>query len=144
MGFDSLAFRMRDVEIGWLAGIIDGEGSISLDPRNGTRMPRLSVPSTDIEILRKCVEITGTGNITKRNSRNSKHKETWQWRTSGSRKTIAILKQISKYLQCPKKAKRAFFLIENIDRLCKIGGSYTTEELQLRTNLWNEFYSLGI
>lgn len=135
--------QMNDIEIGWLAGIIDGEGSVSLDPRNDSRYPRISVPSTDMAILEKCKRITKVGSITPRHSRRSpKHSPTWQWRISGSRQVVEVLKQIQEHLACPKKKARAQFLILHLNDLCKIGGNYSPAELKKRAELQRAFFQL--
>jgi len=145
MRFDSDIFlkMATDIEIGWLAGIIDGEGSVSMDPRNGSRYPRISVPSTDIAILEKCQKITGYGSITPRHSRRSiKHSPTWQWRISGSRQVLDVLCLLHEHLTCPRKKARASFIIRHIDELCKIGGNYSLKELERRKELQTAFFDL--
>ena len=46
---------MRDVDIGYLAGIIEGEGSIYFCTK--LKRPRIRISNTNIEILNKCIQI---------------------------------------------------------------------------------------
>lgn len=50
-------------EIGWLAGIIDGEGTISLGKSKGCPWPRMTIPSTTPEIVKKSSEILSSMGI---------------------------------------------------------------------------------
>ncbi len=45
---------MTDIESAYLAGIIDGEGTITLTKDGEFRYPAVSVASTTIEILEWC------------------------------------------------------------------------------------------
>lgn len=47
---------MRTADLGHVAGIVDGEGSIDL--RNG-RYPRLQINMTDRDVLKRCQAIVG-------------------------------------------------------------------------------------
>jgi hypothetical protein len=59
-----------DYELGWLSGIIDGEGNLGLfkETRKNfkagvTYKPRLNISNTDINIINKCRDIIGYGSI---------------------------------------------------------------------------------
>jgi len=67
---------MELLEASYLAGIIDGEGTITLTKLHSkeNRRPIISIASTDIELLEYIKSIIG-GNITKkRNYSPTKHK----------------------------------------------------------------------
>jgi hypothetical protein len=74
---------LTDVELGWLAGIIDGEGYITLRLSGHTKHhPQINVTSTCLELLETLKEITATGSIVKRRTPlNPKHSQAWQWAT---------------------------------------------------------------
>jgi hypothetical protein len=123
---------MNDIELGWFVGIIDGEGSIQLDKRNKySRQPVLSVASTDIEILNECKRITGAGCIVQKPSKNTKHKLSYTWRMVGAKQILKLLTKMLPYLKCPKKARRAKFLIDNYTSVTSINGNYT-DEMKIR------------
>lgn len=68
---------MTDVEKAYIAGIIDGEGSIMLQTfhKNQLPAPCISITSTTIELLEWIKTKIDTGTITRKNNYNKeKHK----------------------------------------------------------------------
>lgn len=79
----------EDIELGWMAGMIDGDGTISLHkdrPRRPTRpskrgfkwRPILGVDNTSKEALEHFAEVTGMGNITPVKSREATCKDKYR------------------------------------------------------------------
>jgi hypothetical protein len=52
---------MNDIDLGWLAGIFEGEGCIYITQDGRTL--RLTIPSTDLETVEKVKRLTGIGTI---------------------------------------------------------------------------------
>ena len=50
-----------DVELAWFAGLFEGEGTVTWDKRYHTM--RLSVGSTDLDVLERVQQATGVGTI---------------------------------------------------------------------------------
>lgn len=50
---------MRMVDLGYVAGLLDGEGCLSSD----RTFPRVRIGMTDLDALERCREITGLGTI---------------------------------------------------------------------------------
>jgi hypothetical protein len=91
---------MNKTERAWLAGIIDGEGSISIsDHRKKGRWFRLDldVGMTHRETIYRIQTLTGRGNIDLREPKKEEHSQCWIWRVSGP-DAQAILKEIKPYL----------------------------------------------
>ena len=70
-------------EIGWAAGILEGEGSM----RHTTASPRVDVVNTDLWVLEKFMRIVGCGKIEPRNDRIDlekypNRKLVYYWRTT--------------------------------------------------------------
>ena len=81
---------LTERDIGWFQGIVDGEGclTIHVDRRIsktlGTRLnyhPELVVCNTKYEVVKRCKEITGIGNIYSRD-RPQPSKKIYQWSVS--------------------------------------------------------------
>ncbi len=51
---------MNDLELGWVAGLFEGEGCISI---TGERIVRLSVPSVDPDIIERLHGLVGIGAV---------------------------------------------------------------------------------
>lgn len=60
---------MTQLEIGWVAGIIEGEGSFAVRSKtnpttgNTSRSGQIQVAMTDPDILRRLAEVTGVGHV---------------------------------------------------------------------------------
>lgn len=100
---------MNKIDLGWVAGIVDGEGSIVLMP--GYRAPRVTVVSTDIEIL-KTLKILVGGYIYPRKDKRKHTFQAWMW-VVNSRFALDLLKEIAPYLRVPMKRARAECLLKN-------------------------------
>lgn len=92
---------MTDLEKGYLAAIIDGEGTVTLTKDSSFRYPTIEVSSTTLEIVEYLKDHFG-GVISKKNERNPKWKQAYVWKVE-RRKAIALLKEIVSYLHEPKK-----------------------------------------
>lgn len=70
---------MNKVESAYIAGIIDGEGSITLTRihRNEFRRPCITISSTDKELLLYVQSLTNGDIINKKNYNPSKHKDSY-------------------------------------------------------------------
>ena len=97
--------NMTNEQIAYLAGIIDGEGTISVSRKKDKTMKRkmslrpfLSVANTNLELIQWMYEITGLGQMSKlRISKNIKHTPFKRW-TVWTRQAEQIVKLILPYL----------------------------------------------
>ena len=64
---------MTDLEKGYLAAIIDGEGTVTLTKGSSFRYPTIEVSSTTLEIVEYLKDRFG-GVVSKKNERNPKWK----------------------------------------------------------------------
>lgn len=133
---------MNQAERGWLAGIIDGEGSIVLDPQGREwRRPALSITSTDREILEEVERLIG-GTIIPIKAYKNRMKPAWIWRLQGAQKVLKSLRSVQELLKCPKKQKRAAFLLAKYDAVTKRNGQYSEEEKRQKRVFEEEFFIL--
>ena len=88
---------LSPVDAAYLAGIIDGEGSIILYRREKAASLRLSVCNTNEDLVRWCQEKTAVGNITTNQFTNGRWKDRSQWLTN-SRSAQSIIVQIRPHL----------------------------------------------
>jgi hypothetical protein len=97
---DSKALEMSSTDAAWLAGFIDGEGSIVsyIGGKYDSVCWRISVCNTDTDAIEKCAAVTGTGKIKKASEpKNDRHKQQWYWIVNAKRDIHAILNQIRPY-----------------------------------------------
>jgi hypothetical protein len=92
---------MSATEAAWLAGFIDGEGTISSCMAGRDRKYKtwlISVPNTHFGSLDRCVEITGAGYVLKKTEgRDERRKPQNQWRVTAQRDIYEICRQIRPY-----------------------------------------------
>ena len=113
---DSSVKKMTETEAAWLAGFMDGEGSISCYMGGRAQQFRswvLTAPNTHHGSIVRCLEITGAGKIRDKKSRkpNPIHKPMWIWAVNSKREIRDVIQQIYPYLVI-KKTQADVFLAE--------------------------------
>lgn len=147
--FDSATFRdtmhaMTPIELGWLAGILDGEGSILLASRsqpNRFRQPTLSATSTDRKMLERLVSLVG-GFISKVKKYKHQHRDAWIWKLNGAQRVLAVLRDVAPVLSVPKKRARAYHLLAHYDEATARNGHYTPEQRAAKRAFEEAFFAL--
>jgi hypothetical protein len=69
---------MTPAQLGWVAGLLEGEGSFMVVTTHGQSRPRVSMQSTDLDVLERLEAVTGVGHICDVGVRNGR-KFCWQW-----------------------------------------------------------------
>jgi len=140
---------LTDFEKGYLAGLLDGEGTISVykntEKRIGRKRSKLGftlgchirISNTNVELLRKVSEITG-GKIYL-SSKNNRKKKVYVCQINDKAKIVEILEQLFPFLI--EKKKRASKIIE----FCKsrinrpsLKSGYTDKEIETASNWKNQ------
>ena len=135
---------MTETEKAYLAGIIDGEGSIMLIRLSKTTHPApvLSVPSTTIELLYYIKKIIGFGKIIpKTNYNKEKHKDCYTF-TLIRNQALDVIKEIYPYLIINTKRERARLLLTDYKRLTPRNGRYSPELLTEKEDFYKLFISV--
>ena len=74
------AKKLSRLDAAYLAGLVDGEGSIFIASRREQRNTwRLSISNTYRPVLAWCQETCGVGSLISSPRRNVKHKDSWWW-----------------------------------------------------------------
>lgn len=140
-----MATKLAIADAAWLAGYIDGDGSIGLYRNNGkraSRTPVLVIDSCDHEILGFVVGLVGGSVVTKPRSK-SHHRQAMTWRLRGPRKVIPVLRQILPFMRCAFKLERARLLIEEFN-LCTVpNGMYSPARKANKRDFEASFMALG-
>jgi hypothetical protein len=112
---------MSIAEAAYLAGLIDGEGSIvATDRKTKGRMTyRLQVANTFMPILEWCVKATGVGTIVVKKTKNPKHKDSAWWQCY-SWNAYDILRQCLPYMLL--KDEKAKAMMAELDVIKRIAG----------------------
>lgn len=92
---------MTDAEAAWVAGIVDGEGSVVIMlKKSGERGAtlRLSVNNTDLRMCERLRQVTGEGTVNPRKQVPG-CKPTWAW-TAYTAAAVRVMQAIRPYLVC--------------------------------------------
>lgn len=122
---------MTEIEKAYIAGIIDGEGSIMLQRFHTNQYPApcVSIASTTIELLTWLKDTIGYGVIIKKKNYNpEKHKLSYSF-VIKQNNAIKLLEDIYPYLIVESKRKRAEMIITQYKSLTPRNGRYTDEQL---------------
>lgn len=132
---------MTEIEKAYIAGIIDGEGSIMLQRFHTNQYPApcVSIASTTIELLTWLKGTIGYGVIIKKKNYNpEKHKLSYSF-VIKQNNAIKLLEDIYPYLIIESKRKRAEMIITQYKDLTPRNGRYTEEQLAKKEMFYEEF-----
>lgn len=135
---------MQKEHAAYIAGIIDGEGSISLVKfhHNQHPSPLISISSSDLELLEWIKEITSFGKIVaKKNYNPHKHKDSFTLNIKYNQ-AISLLKEIVDYLVLTRKRKRAELILEEYKKVTPRNGRYSAELLVKKKQFYERLISL--
>ncbi|WP_346920531.1 hypothetical protein [Clostridium sp. UBA7339] len=135
---------MTEIEKAYIAGIIDGEGSIMLQRFHTNQYPApcVSIASTTIELLTWLKDTIGYGVIIKKKNYNpEKHKLSYSF-VIKQNNAIKLLEDIYPYLIIESKRKRAEMIITQYKALTPRNGRYTEEQLAKKESFYKEFINV--
>mgnify|MGYP000890051493 CR=1 FL=1 len=135
---------MSPEERAYMAGIIDGEGSIMLIKfhKNQHPAPCINVSSASIELLEWVLETTKVGRIqSKKNYKPHKHQDSYTY-TVRYNDAIQLLEQVEPYLIIPQKKLRARLILAEYKALTPRNGRYSPELLKAKEYFYQRFISL--
>jgi hypothetical protein len=101
---------LTERDLGWLAGILEGEGCFSIS-QTGTVQVRVAM--TDEDVVRRCQAVTGIGVILQQ--RQQQRQQMWRWSVNRARDVIDLLALVrplmgqrrqTKIAECLEAAKR--------------------------------------
>ena|SRR5690554_2377984 len=118
---------MKEWEAAYFAGIIDGEGSITLTKlhSNEFRRPVITISSTDLELLIYLKELTNGYLYNKKNYKPGIHKNSYILNIKNKNDVFNVLRETHKFLRVDKKRRRANYILENYDLVTPRNGKYS-------------------
>ena len=135
---------MTETEKSYIAGIIDGEGSIMLIKYHSNEFPSpcVSIASTTMELLEWVKKTVGAGVIIhKKNYKPEIHKECYSYILKFDA-AINLMKDIYPYLIIKVKKKRAKLIIDKYKSVTPRNGRYSDEMLILKEQFYKEFMEI--
>ena len=96
---EKVALKSKWTELSYIAGFIDGEGSIFVSLTNGKPHSLVvAVTNTNKAILEYCYNLFQVGHMNQNRRANFKHKIAWVWKTTGNG-ARKVLKHIYPFLR---------------------------------------------
>jgi hypothetical protein len=119
--------ELEPTEAAYLAGLIDGEGTITLSRRHARdgRQLVVSISSTEPSILDWVIARIGAGKITRKRVVSSRHAAGLTYSIS-NRQALAVLAQTVEHLQSYKR-RRAELVLRKYVELTPRNGKYSSE-----------------
>ncbi|MGN9166038.1 LAGLIDADG family homing endonuclease [Tissierellaceae bacterium HCP3S3_D8] len=135
---------MTDTEKAYLAGIVDGEGSIMLIRfhKNQYPSPCVSISSTDLELLKWIKKTAKMGRIiNKKNYNKERHLDSYTYRVIYD-DAIKLLKDIAPYLIIRRKRLRAQHIILKYKEVTIRNGRYNDKQRLAKEQFYTDFMAL--
>lgn len=76
---------MKETDLAWLAGLLEGEGSFYLKTKNGKHVPAIGLAMTDADIVERAGDLMGTRKAYTRPRRQPGWKDQTEIRITGKR-----------------------------------------------------------
>ncbi len=126
----------------YIAGLIDGEGTVTLTRKhkNENRALAVSVCNTEKQLLDYMLKYTGAGKITNKRTSKAHHTPSFTYAIH-NRQALSLPEQILPYLQS-YKVKRASLILKDYIKLTPRNGKYTNEQKSKKIKFENQV--LGI
>jgi len=125
---------LEQTEAAYIAGLIDGEGTITLSRRHRSENRQLviSISNTERPLLEYVLNSVGAGKITGKKTYQPHHTASYTYAIS-NRQALALLNQTFPYLKT-YKAKRSDIILRDYIRLTPRNGYYSPEIKKARTD----------
>jgi intein/homing endonuclease len=131
---------MNEIEKSYIAGLIDGEGTITLTRKNKDkfRCPVVSVTNTSYEIIALLQESLG-GSVRRQKVYKNHYKQAWIWSVSYDQ-AINAISIIQPYLKIPEKRRRCDLILNEYKQVTKRNGRYSPEDLKRKLDFEERFF----
>jgi hypothetical protein len=126
----------------YIAGLIDGEGTITLTRIHSNENRRLvvSIANTERQLLDFVLDRTGAGKITRKRTTSERHTPSFCYYLT-SRQALSLLEQVGPFLRS-YKLNRARLALDLYLTVTPRNGKYSAECLATRRKFEIEFLSL--
>jgi hypothetical protein len=127
------------VDAAYIAGLIDGEGTISLSRkhRGDNRQLVISIANTEFRLLEFVQTAVGAGKITRKRTYRSAHTPSGAY-TVTNRQALDLLKRVAPFLQS-YKSERAALILANYLQLTPRNGRYSPAQREARESFVEKF-----
>lgn len=122
---------MSDLDCAYLAGLIDGEGTIGVRSRSdGFVNVELGVCMTTPAPLHWAMATTGAGGIYHRPERRLNRRDAYFWKVGQAAQIATILRQIIPYLKVKQAEARLFLVFAHLRSAPRVSGRRNSPEVE--------------
>ncbi|TDG15185.1 hypothetical protein E2F43_02825 [Seongchinamella unica] len=134
--------QLSTAEAAYIAGLVDGEGSVTLTRkhRNENRHLGLTISSTEMQLLQFVVDAAGVGKISNKKASKPNHSHSYAYGVY-NRQALQLIEQIYPHLLSYKAERCALVLCDYL-RLTPRNGKYTSEMIEERKRFECQFLSI--
>ena len=120
--------ELTPIDAAYIAGLIDGEGTITLTREHARENKRIvvSISNTEIALLQFVLDSVGAGKITNKRTYSDKHTPSYAYKIT-NRQALTLLEQIAQYLRSYKRG-RAELALNTYISVTPRNGRYTSEQ----------------
>ncbi|ULT56337.1 LAGLIDADG family homing endonuclease [Neobacillus drentensis] len=131
-------------EAAYIAGIIDGEGTITLTRMHEKehRRPCVTIASTDKELLEYIQKLTNGRINSKKNYDPIRHKDSYTLYIKNKETVLNLLKDVSPFLRVDKKRNRALWILDNYEKVTQRNGKYNADLLEKKIIFEEKFFEI--
>jgi len=131
-------------EAAYIAGIIDGEGTITLTRihEKEHRRPCVTIASTDKELLDYIQKLTNGTINSKKNYNPIRHKDSYTLCIKNKETVLTLLKNVSPFLRVDKKRNRALWILDNYEKVTLRNGKYNADLLEKKIIFEEKFFEI--
>jgi hypothetical protein len=135
---------LKSWEAAYIAGVIDGEGSITLTRmhKKEHRRPCISIASTDLELLTFDQSLTGGIINTKKNYKPEIHNNSFTLTLKSKKDVCHTLKCVLPFLRISQKKHRAMWILDNYNLVTPRNGKYSTQLLKEKLLFEERFFQI--
>jgi len=126
----------------YLAGLVDGEGTVTLTRvhRNENRRLVVCIANNDLSLLEYVRDAVGAGKITAKRSYSRHHSPSFNYQIA-NRQALDLLRQIVIFMRT-YKTRRAQLALQNYLRLTPRNGRYSAETRTARLEFENNLLAM--
>lgn len=134
---------LSKINAAYIAGIIDGEGTITLSRKhkNDNRQLSVTISNTEMPLLEFILNTIEAGKITNKKVYKDHHTPSMTYALS-NRQALDLLAQITPYLQTYKK-ERAELILKDYVRVTPRNGKYTESLKTEREEFIDAFFEIS-
>jgi LAGLIDADG-like domain len=134
--------NLTSVDAAYLAGLLDGEGTITLSRRHAAECRQLvvSIANTEPRLLEFVLQRVGAGKITRKRFAATAHTPSLTYSIS-NRQALSLLEQLQPFLRSHKRM-RAELVLPHYVTVVPRNGKRSVERMLLRLEFEKQFFAI--